>query len=237
MVRAFVLFFLCLWRLVDVKAEVKSVSVMEGDSVTLNTDVTEVQKYSWIKWTFGSTRIAQINRLTQTNSTYDGPDKRFKDRLKLDQTGSLTITNTRTTDSGVYNLSLTRGETKYKSFNVQVNVTPQTSPSPEGTSSSNCVLSSSTVNKSTFNPNEDAITVPADQGLSSFYIVLLSAAASGSLLIVTAIVIFWICWKHRKTDQEDKACDEEITYADPTFYKRKAQKSDSQPHSQNICAV
>ncbi|XP_048038400.1 uncharacterized protein LOC125263456 isoform X2 [Megalobrama amblycephala] len=142
MVRAFVLLFLCLWRLVDVKAEVKSVSVMEGDSVTLNTDVTEIQKYLSIKWTFGSTRIAQIINSTQTSSTYDGPDKRFKDRLKLDRTGSLTITNTRTTDSGVYILSLTRGETKYKSFNVQVNVTTQTSSSPERTSSSNCVLSS-----------------------------------------------------------------------------------------------
>ncbi|ROI28681.1 hypothetical protein DPX16_0264 [Anabarilius grahami] len=98
----------------------KSVSVMEGDSVTLNTDITEVQKYLSIQWMFRSTRIAEVSRLTQTNLTYVGPDGRLRDRLKLDQTGSLTITNTRTTDSGLYKLSLISRETKCKSFNVTV---------------------------------------------------------------------------------------------------------------------
>ncbi|ROL41340.1 hypothetical protein DPX16_6738 [Anabarilius grahami] len=90
---------------------------MEGDSVTLNT---EVQKYMLIQWMFGSTRIAEIDRLTQTNSTYDGPAERFRDRLKLDQTGSLTITNTRTTDSGLYTVTVISKETSYVSFNVTV---------------------------------------------------------------------------------------------------------------------
>ncbi len=35
-------------------------------------------------------------------------------------------------------------------------------------------------------------------------IVLISAAAAGSLLILTAIMIFCICRKCRKTDQEGK---------------------------------
>ncbi len=99
--------------------EVKSVSVMEGESVTLNTDVTETQKYLFIQWMFGSTRIAEVNRLTQTNSTYDA-DGRFRDRLKLDQTGSLTITNTRTTDSGLYQLAIVNRETRYMDYNVIV---------------------------------------------------------------------------------------------------------------------
>ncbi|KAK7126544.1 hypothetical protein R3I94_017891 [Phoxinus phoxinus] len=137
MFNAFVLFCLCLCRLVDVTDEVKSVSVMEGDSVTLNTDVTETQKYLMVQWTFGSTRIAEVNRLTQTSSTYD---ERFRDRLNLDQTGSLTITNTRTSDSGLYQLTIVSGETKYNSFNVTVN---------ERSSSSNCVTSSFVVNNST----------------------------------------------------------------------------------------
>ncbi|XDV23401.1 hypothetical protein PO909_027983, partial [Leuciscus waleckii] len=118
MVNAFVLFCVCLCRLVDVTDAVKSVSVMEGDSVTLNTDVTETQNYLMIQWTFRSTRIAEVNRLTQTSSTYD---ERFRDRLKLDQTGSLSITNIRTTDSGLYQLTILSGETKYTSFNVTVN--------------------------------------------------------------------------------------------------------------------
>ncbi len=104
----------------DVTDEVKSVSVMEGDSVSLNTGVTETQKYLLIQWMFGSTRIAEVNKLTQTNSTYDGPDGRFRDRLKLDQTGSLTITNTRTTDSGLYQLAIVNRETRYMDFNVTV---------------------------------------------------------------------------------------------------------------------
>ncbi len=104
----------------DVTDAVKTISVMEGDSVALNPDVTEVQKYMLIQWMFESTRIAELNRLTQTSSTYDSADGRFRDRLKLDQTGSLTITNTRTTDSGLYQLTLVSEETKYKIFNVTV---------------------------------------------------------------------------------------------------------------------
>ncbi len=104
----------------DVTDAVKTISVMEGDSVALNPDVTEVQKYMLIQWLFESTRIAELNRLTQASSTYDSADGRFTDRLKLDQTGSLTITNTRTTDSGLYQLTLVSEETKYKIFNVTV---------------------------------------------------------------------------------------------------------------------
>ncbi|XP_016408625.1 uncharacterized protein LOC107740643 [Sinocyclocheilus rhinocerous] len=124
MIHPFVLFSLCLWSLVGVFGvdpdEMKSVSVMKGESVTLNPDVTEAQTYLLIQWKFGSTRIAEVNRLTQTNSTYDGPDGRFRDRLKRDQTGSLTITNTRTTDSGLYQLTVVKIETIYMSFNVTV---------------------------------------------------------------------------------------------------------------------
>ncbi|XP_048037643.1 uncharacterized protein LOC125262824 isoform X1 [Megalobrama amblycephala] len=137
----------------DVTNEVKSVSVMKGDSVTLNTDVTESHKYLLIQWTFGGTRIAEVSRLMQTSSTYD---ERFRDRLKVDQTGSLTITNTRTTDSGLYQLTIVSRETSYMSFNVKVLVTPQYSSSSERSSSSNCVSSSSAVNNSTINQTEDA---------------------------------------------------------------------------------
>ncbi|XP_048023633.1 uncharacterized protein LOC125253679 isoform X1 [Megalobrama amblycephala] len=155
MVNAFVLFFVCLWRLVDVK----TVSLMEGESVTLHT---EVQKYMLIQWMFGSTRIAEIDRLTQTNSTYDGPAERFRDRLMLDQTGSLTITNTRTTDSGLYTVIVINKETSYMSFNVTVYESPQNTSSPERS------LSSCAVNNLTVNQTEDANVTELHQPCSDY---------------------------------------------------------------------
>ncbi|XP_058616633.1 uncharacterized protein LOC131530398 [Onychostoma macrolepis] len=143
-------------KVYDVTNEVKTISVMEGDSVSLNTDVTEEEKYLLIQWMFEGTRIAEVSRLTQTNMTYDCPDGRFRDRLKLDQTGSLTITNTRTTDSGLYQLAVVSGETSYMNYNVKVGGTPQNSLSSERSSSPNCVLSSCAVNNSIINQTEDA---------------------------------------------------------------------------------
>ncbi len=105
--------------------DMKSVSVMEGDSVTLNTDVTEIQTDEVIQWKFEHhhSPVAEINRKTGTISVYDGPDERFRDRLKLDhQTGSLTITNTRTTDSGLYEAEISRSgkHTIHKSCTLSV---------------------------------------------------------------------------------------------------------------------
>ncbi|KAI2650633.1 Hemicentin-1 [Labeo rohita] len=143
------------YTIYNVADAVKKISVMEGDSVTLNTDVTEVQKYLLIQWMFGSTRIAEFNRLTQTISIYESADGKFRDRLKLGQTGSLTIANTRTTDSGLYQLTAVGEETKYKRFNVTVYEYPQNTSSPESSSSSNRVTSSFVVNNSTVNQTED----------------------------------------------------------------------------------
>ncbi|XP_042568264.1 uncharacterized protein LOC109046438 [Cyprinus carpio] len=89
-----------------------SVSVMEGDSVTLYTDVKTNQQEE-IRWYFNDIRIAQITEdlsfiCADVQCTYS--DERFRDRLELDhQTGSLTITNTRTTDSGVYHKQVISG--------------------------------------------------------------------------------------------------------------------------------
>ncbi|KTF78470.1 hypothetical protein cypCar_00045013 [Cyprinus carpio] len=89
--------------------ELKSVSVTEGESVTLQTNVTELRNKTLITWTFGHslTRIAQINKEDGIFSTSEGDAVGFRDRLKLDnQTGSLIITNTRTTDSGNYTVNI-----------------------------------------------------------------------------------------------------------------------------------
>ncbi|XP_058615976.1 uncharacterized protein LOC131529961 isoform X3 [Onychostoma macrolepis] len=82
-----------------------SVSVMEGYSVTLHTDF-KMNQHEKIRWYFNGIRIAVITgdlSYTCTDVQCNEDTERFRDRLKLDhQTGSLTITNTRTTDSGRY---------------------------------------------------------------------------------------------------------------------------------------
>ncbi|XP_048035743.1 uncharacterized protein LOC125261177 isoform X3 [Megalobrama amblycephala] len=191
--KTFVFFCLCFFHLVGVFAdELKSVSVKEGDSVTLQTDLTELQTGDRIKWKFGAngSLIAKIFALTidiPVNLT-----ERFRDRLKLDiKTGSLTITDITTEHAGVYEveISISRSSSYKHIFNVTVY--GQT---------------------------------PSDHSGSDFDPVPILAASAGFLLIVAALVIFFIYRKHRKTDQQEtvKAREEEVTYADTTFVKRKA---------------
>ncbi|XP_067272668.1 uncharacterized protein [Pseudorasbora parva] len=87
--------------------EEKRVSVMEGDSVTLNTRLTEI-KDDEILWRFGFNVIAEINKPADSFTVYDDVlDGRFRDRLKLDnQTGSLTITNITIKHAGLYQLQI-----------------------------------------------------------------------------------------------------------------------------------
>uniref|UniRef100_A0A8C1M9X4 Immunoglobulin domain-containing protein n=1 Tax=Cyprinus carpio TaxID=7962 RepID=A0A8C1M9X4_CYPCA len=86
-----------------------SVSVTEGDSVTLYTGVETIHQED-VKWYFKDTRIAQISGdLSKicTDVQCNKGTEQFRHRLKLDhQTGSLTITNIRTTDSGLYKLKI-----------------------------------------------------------------------------------------------------------------------------------
>ncbi|XP_048038465.1 uncharacterized protein LOC125263508 [Megalobrama amblycephala] len=100
-----------------------SVSVNEGDSVTLHTGV-QTKQQEEIKWYINDTRIAQITGDLSYNCTdvqCNTGTERFRDRLKLDhQTGSLTIINTKTTDSGDYELLLFSSSSSEKIFNVTV---------------------------------------------------------------------------------------------------------------------
>nr|XP_055072987.1 uncharacterized protein LOC129452949 [Misgurnus anguillicaudatus] len=144
--------------------EVKSVSVMEGDSLTLHTDVTELHRYGVIEWRFVTegTYIAKIfkffndeaNIVTINDDVLDG---RFRDRLQLnDQTGDLTITNITTQHTGLYQVTIisSRQKTSHK-FNVTVYALPvpditkdssQCSSSSERSSVSKCVLLCSVLN-------------------------------------------------------------------------------------------
>ncbi len=96
----------------------KSVSVMEGDSVSLESDLTEnsvlleLEKESLLYF------IAHIKTTAGRLSTFKVLDERFRDRLKLDnQTGYLTITDITTEDAGLYYYDLTNHS---KAFRVSV---------------------------------------------------------------------------------------------------------------------
>ncbi|XP_056109118.1 uncharacterized protein LOC130086913 [Rhinichthys klamathensis goyatoka] len=89
--------------------EVMAVSLMEGDSVTLNTGVTK-QQHDKMLWYFEDTLIALIND-PDTSCLYDGEDGRFRGRVKVDyETGSLTITNITSEHTGRYEAEIIRRE-------------------------------------------------------------------------------------------------------------------------------
>ncbi|XP_067254942.1 carcinoembryonic antigen-related cell adhesion molecule 1-like [Chanodichthys erythropterus] len=123
----FICFSSLLWCLLDhgvSGVDTERVSVKEGDSVTLNTGV-QTNHQDRIRWYFNDIRIAQINgdlSKTCTDIQCKDGDERFRDRLKLDhQTGSLTIMNTRNTDSGVYQLKISSGSSESeKTINVTI---------------------------------------------------------------------------------------------------------------------
>ncbi|XDV23498.1 hypothetical protein PO909_028058 [Leuciscus waleckii] len=126
MFHTLVLFCFCCWSLTGVFGaeinDIQSVSVTEGDSVLLHTD-TEIHKDDEIQWQFRDkkSRIAKISVENQIFPTRGVPDGRFRDRLKLDdQTGSLTITNTTTEHTGVYELNIHGAKLTSKTFNVSV---------------------------------------------------------------------------------------------------------------------
>ncbi|XP_051763365.1 SLAM family member 9-like isoform X6 [Ctenopharyngodon idella] len=153
----FGLFFMLLNGVFGDTDEVKSVSVMEGDSVTLQTNVTEVQRDDHILWTFGprGTRIAEIHR---QNIYIDATGTTFEKILQIDnQTGSLTIRNIRSEHTGLYKLQIVsniRG-TSNQRFSVTVYARPpvpaitrDSSDCSSSSSVSNCSLLCSAVNVS-----------------------------------------------------------------------------------------
>ncbi|XP_039540354.1 natural killer cell receptor 2B4-like isoform X1 [Pimephales promelas] len=147
----FILFCLCRCRLNGVfGSETNKIqSVMEGDSITLNTS-TKTHEDEDILWKYGAENslIAKISIENRIFSTYDDvPDGRFRDRLKLDnQTGSLTITNTTTEHTGVYKLELNGAKLSTTTFNVSVYAhLPTPNINKHSSSSSSCSVVCSSV--------------------------------------------------------------------------------------------
>uniref|UniRef100_A0A8C2JAX8 Immunoglobulin domain-containing protein n=1 Tax=Cyprinus carpio TaxID=7962 RepID=A0A8C2JAX8_CYPCA len=100
-------------------------SVEEGQSVTLDPGVIK-QPNHVMMWYFNDTCIAEITGDQSKICTDVQCKERFKDRLELDhQTGSLTIMNTRNTDSGLYELKIKSSRNRFsitsiKSFTVSI---------------------------------------------------------------------------------------------------------------------
>ncbi|XP_052445340.1 SLAM family member 9-like [Carassius gibelio] len=298
MIHTFVLFWLCFCHLFGVFGE--TVLVMEGDTVTLNTDLTEIPAHDDILWKYGAEKslIAEINKAVGVFYTFDVPDGRFRDRLKLDrQTGSLTITNITTQHAGEYQLELRGAKLSSQTYHVSVyahlpvpvisrnSSNCSSSSSSSSSSEQNCSLVCSVVNMShvtlswykgnsllssiSVSDLSISLSLPLEveyQEKNSYSCVInnpitnqtthldisklcsnqtqhldisqhchtcaasktvlisSSAAAAGSLLIVAAVGIFCICRKCRQTDKEVETNEDEVTYIEPTFYKRKPQK-------------
>uniref|UniRef100_A0A9J7XFL6 Ig-like domain-containing protein n=1 Tax=Cyprinus carpio carpio TaxID=630221 RepID=A0A9J7XFL6_CYPCA len=263
MFHMFILFCLCWWRLIGVFGE--TVSVMEGDSVTLNTDNNEIYEDDEILWNFGAEKfiLAKINREAGVFIYDDVPDGRFRDRLKLNkQTGSLTITDITTVHAGDYQLQISGAKLSSKTFSVSVyarlpvpNITRDCSSSSSSSSGSSycsllcsvvnvghvtlswykgnsllssisvsdlsislslpleveyqdknsysCVINNPIINQTQHLDITQLCHTCADQGLPLSYLVVISVPVAVSLLIVAAVMIFWIYKKYRKTDQEE----------------------------------
>ncbi|XP_073793326.1 titin isoform X2 [Danio rerio] len=105
------------------KAEMKSISVKKGNPFTLHTSVAELHGDELIVWRFGDEGklLAKEDKETK-GSPYYNTDERFRHRLELvDQTGSLTIKNTKEIDAGLYTVKISSNEqTSFKRFIVSV---------------------------------------------------------------------------------------------------------------------
>uniref|UniRef100_A0A9J7X5R0 Immunoglobulin V-set domain-containing protein n=1 Tax=Cyprinus carpio carpio TaxID=630221 RepID=A0A9J7X5R0_CYPCA len=121
-------FVLNLWLLVGVfgpqTGGTETVSVMEGDSVTLHTQHTEILTDDHILWTFrqlDSLNICVGQIINRVVSFPDG-NEIFRDRLHLDyKTASLTIKNITTAHDGFYEVNIGRANKVFnKIFIVNV---------------------------------------------------------------------------------------------------------------------
>ncbi|KAK1806978.1 hypothetical protein P4O66_005459, partial [Electrophorus voltai] len=103
-------------------ADLETLEVTEGETITLNSHITGVKSDDVILWTFVNkdSIIAQlVNRKPSTHY-----DEIFRNRLQLDtQTGSLSIHNISMTHSGVYKLQIISNDVSTKQFSVTVYAT------------------------------------------------------------------------------------------------------------------
>ncbi|TRY74116.1 hypothetical protein DNTS_026666, partial [Danionella cerebrum] len=162
MLQCWVLLGLASWRTAGA-TELRSVSVTEGDWVTLDFNVSQPRRGEFT-WTFGAgdSLLALVSRDYATSKIYDS-DKRFRNRLRLDnQTGTLTIMNISSEHAGAYKLDTwASGQRTKKFFYVSVFArVPAPVITRENSSSSHCSLLCSV-------PNESVVTLSWYKGNTS----------------------------------------------------------------------
>lgn len=99
---------------------VKYITVKVGESVTLDTGVTDIQKYGKLLWKFGDNDTL-VSKNNETDSVFS-IHERFKDRILYHKNGSLTIKDTRFEHAGSYRLEIisSSSNTLLKRFSVLV---------------------------------------------------------------------------------------------------------------------
>ncbi|XP_042610224.1 uncharacterized protein LOC122143699 [Cyprinus carpio] len=120
-----------------VAGEEKEETVMEGDSPTLRTGLTEINANDMIEWCYEAKDncIAQINGETRRTSLSEGADGRFRSKLMLDNiTGDLTISNVITIHSGLHKLNIISNSRKTKHMRFILTVSVKSVSVKEGAS-------------------------------------------------------------------------------------------------------
>ncbi|KAG7458554.1 hypothetical protein MATL_G00221450 [Megalops atlanticus] len=150
----FIVLYLFIGLLSAVQTEVKTVRVREGETVTLHSNITELQTDSDILWSFGQVPPFRVIAQLRGGEIKINYRERFNDRLQLDrQTGSLSIRNLSTKDSGVYQLQTINGLIFVQKFNLTV-YTPVSKPVIRNTPKNRMVSESCSVLCSVENGSE-----------------------------------------------------------------------------------
>lgn len=108
---------------------VKYIKVKAGDPIELDSGVTDIQGFNLIQWKFGklddtTSPFIPLSRINKNNeeSLKNDVVKKLGDRLKvIEETRSIIIENSKTTDTGLYKLEINSSTDQiYKSFFVTV---------------------------------------------------------------------------------------------------------------------
>uniref|UniRef100_A0A8C2G1E0 Immunoglobulin subtype domain-containing protein n=1 Tax=Cyprinus carpio TaxID=7962 RepID=A0A8C2G1E0_CYPCA len=196
------------------------VTVMEGDTVTLNTDIIK-KEHDKLLWYFEDIHIALINEHPNTSCLYDGEDGRCRDRLKVDyETGSMIITDITTEHAGRYEAEIIRSESSGKRQSLNRNrkcdstkITKKISISHDDTTKTFNVIIIAALSDQVKTDEEPRMEkrefdlAVLDSGLSSAAVAGIVAGVIAVLLLLTVVaaaaaVIHYRRRISRKTDME-----------------------------------